>query len=322
MHIYFIGDEFAQNTVVEGAMTMDHEIHLFILWDKSSSLWDKILQDLDTKFTILQVWKIQWTRRKFSQNLTRFYGTTLPSANQKERHCGNGPFLLILVKDMSPVYAERKTSRGRAVVNVNTFDAKQCYREWTGGGHKVHATNSVKETEHDLALLVNQYYEEYMSAEEWSGIVVDYKEDLVGHDGWWSMEQFFQILNRTVNYVVLRNYEGLPDTWSVNNHRDIDLLTDDHQKLALIANGRKVFNKSYRVHFKVKIAGEDIFFDFRFVGDDYYDANWQERMLYHSRLHKKGFMYLRKRTIFIVFCITVLFTNENWHSITKKNCSD
>lgn len=277
---------------------MDHEIHLFILWDKSSPKWDDIVADLDNKFTILQVWKVQWTRRKFSQNLTRFYGTTLPSANQKEKHCGNGSFLAIVVKDTFPVYEERKTSRGNAVVNVNIFDAKQSYREWTGGGHKVHATNNIKETEHDLALLVNHSYEEFITADAWSGEVMEYNQDLVGHDGWWSLEQFFQVLNRTINYVVLRNYEKLPEEWTINNHRDIDLLTDDYQKLVLIANGRKVFNKSFRVHYKVKIAGEDVFFDFRFVGDNYYDQNWQERMLYHSIFYEKGFYVLEENDYF------------------------
>ena len=64
------------------------------------------------------------------------------NAQAKIEHCGNGKFLLIIVKDKNPIYQERNTSKGPKIVNTNLFDKKEEYRNLLGGGHKVHATNN------------------------------------------------------------------------------------------------------------------------------------------------------------------------------------
>ena len=43
------------------------------------------------------------------------------------------------------------------------FDSKFMYREWTGGGHKIHCTNSIDETNHDLTLLLDKNAEDYLN---------------------------------------------------------------------------------------------------------------------------------------------------------------
>ena len=35
-------------------------------------------------------------------------------------------------------------------MNSILFDKKQLYRKWTGGGHKVHTSNSEEESFHDI----------------------------------------------------------------------------------------------------------------------------------------------------------------------------
>ena len=56
-----------------------------------------------------------------ANNFTRFYGVKLDNGSFKEKECGTGNFLLILLLDKKPVYKETQTSRGPEVVNLNLF---------------------------------------------------------------------------------------------------------------------------------------------------------------------------------------------------------
>ena len=40
-----------------------------------------------------------YLKKFFGKNLTSFYGTNLPPNSKKEKHCGNGEFLLITFYD-------------------------------------------------------------------------------------------------------------------------------------------------------------------------------------------------------------------------------
>lgn len=130
-------------------------LHLFILWEKATSQRTRILEALQQRFVVLQVFEVTWTPAYFSPNLTLFYETHLPPGSDKELHCGTGPFTLAVALDLAPRYADRPTLRGTRRVNQNTFDAKALFRAWTDGGHRVHATDTAEETAHDLALIRN-----------------------------------------------------------------------------------------------------------------------------------------------------------------------
>ena len=97
------------------------EIHLFILWSKVSSERENILSDIAGKFIILDIYNITWSKNKFSENLSRFYGQNLPKNSKKEQHCGSETFTCVIVRDESPKYEPRQTSKGIRVVNVNLF---------------------------------------------------------------------------------------------------------------------------------------------------------------------------------------------------------
>lgn len=142
---------------------MNGEIHLFILWENARILQDRIIDDVKQNFELLDVIEITWNKNYFAHNLKRFYGVNLPKNSKKEQHCGNGPFLLLIVRDPEPMYRRRRTTSGSKIVNVNLFDSKEMYRKWLGGGHKVHASNDVKESSHDLKLLLGYHTEELAS---------------------------------------------------------------------------------------------------------------------------------------------------------------
>ena len=181
-------------------------------------------------------------------------------------------------------------TQGPNVRSANRFDAKKRCRAWTAGGHRIDAANSPAETRHDLTLLLGRDPTEFDAQRsiKWDGTVVPLPQNLVGAKGWESLGQLFTVLNNTVNYVVLRNFECLPETHHLGSHNDIDLLTDNYHEACLVANARSVYRSKYRVHNTVSVAGKDVSFDFRYIGDGYYDQRWELSILTQRILSAHG----------------------------------
>ena len=265
------------------------EVHLFILWENARNKEEEILEDIKKNFNIIGLYNIKWNKDKFSNNLSRFYGTNLPENSGKEQHCGNGDFLLIIVEVENPIYEDRETSKGIQKVNINIFDKKTYYREITGGGHKVHATNSEAETNHDLTLLLGKNTEDYLKENTKNGGIVDIEQDLIGVNGFKTVKEMFYVLNNCINYAIIRNYESLPDEIYLNEHNDIDIICDSCENAAYILNGEKVFPENYRVHYKVKVEDKFAYFDLRHVGDNYYDEKIELEILNKRIFNERGF---------------------------------
>ena len=288
------------------------EIHLIIVWQNGTDKLDEIIADISKIFVIKSVFKNNWSEDHFSKNLTRFYGQNLPEGCDKATHIGIGHFHAIIFLDPTPKCGMRETTKGALEVNTNVFDAKQTYREWTGGGHRIHATNSATESLHDIWLLLARDPEEFAAVSDWNGSIETIATDLVGTGGWENIELFFSTLNRLCNYIVVRNFESLPKNYCLESHGDIDLLVDDLELCVHISDGVKAFAEDHRVHYYVRIAGEMVPFDFRYVGDSYYDINFEKNLLqnrvfvsncfyapcpvdyfysllYHALIHKSNF---------------------------------
>lgn len=248
-----------------------------MLWENARYKEKKILDDLKINFKILNAYSIKWKNEEFNKNLSRFYGENLPINCHKHLHVGDGAMSLYIVEDSTPVYKTRKTSNNKEEVNINIFDKKQLYREWTGGGHKIHSSNNIKESKADILLLTGKFYEE-INNKHWDG---EYEEctELTGNKHWDTINQIFEILNARINYVVLRNFECLPNNYYCKKHGDIDLLVEELNETVHLLNAEKVFSEEYRVHYKIKIGKEDVLFDFRYIGDKYYCSEWGSKIL-------------------------------------------
>jgi hypothetical protein len=270
---------------------MEHETHLFIIWKNARYKQKEILQEIGEKLRIVEAYDLEWTDKYFSSNMTRFYGQKLPNRSFKEKHCGKGAFLLVICEDKAPKYSERDTiSRDIESVNTNIFDLKQKFRNLTGGGHKIHATNNPIETDHDLTLLLGVNVKDYdiASRATWNEDIISLERDLDGHEAWDSLEQLFYVMNACEEYVVLRNFEGLPDQATLQGHDDIDFLVKNYDNVAFLLNGEKVFNKKYRVHFELTVANKKVLCDIRAIGDNYYTLPWQLSIL-NTRKLLRGF---------------------------------
>ena len=265
------------------------ELHLFIIWEKGREKQDMIVSDISTRFQVLGVYEIEWTPDRVPQNYSRFYGTYLPSDSEKVKHCGVGPFVLLLVLDNSPIYDVRSTSHGQELVNVNMFDAKATYRDWTGGGHRVHATNNQQETNHDLTLLLGVNADDYLQKHQspWTGDWCRLQQDLAGAPKWESLEQFFYVINNTIDNVVLRGEENLTGEES-EKHGDIDILVDGYRNAILLMSGRLLCNYPIRPKVEVTISERKYIFDLWDLNKDYYSKSWTKDMLANRLMNDRG----------------------------------
>lgn len=259
---------------------MREEMHLFIIWSNALYKKTEIIEDIKSRFDLLGMHTITWEKSHFSSNLTRFYGENLPPHSNKERMCGNGAFLLLVVCDKKPLYRKRVTSKGVNVVNVNMFDAKEMYRNWTGGGHMVHGTNSEKEFKHDIVLLTGLNKTDYRNKAIKSGkILTDEYSFMPGENKWDSINQVLYVLNETIDYVVLRNFNGLFSSYETKVHGDIDILTPNRDIARQVLNAIPVHVSKRRVQHIIRIGQGGVYVDIRYVGDGYYCKEWEEAIL-------------------------------------------
>jgi ubiquinone/menaquinone biosynthesis C-methylase UbiE len=247
---------------------------------------DDIISDIKKKFELLEVYEVDWSSEFFPNNMSRFYGIKLPPGAFKENQHDVGSFLLCIIEDKNPKYNHVETPNGKIHVNSNTYDAKQTYRLWTGGGNDIHSSNTEEETEHDLTLLLGKNLNDIKNnlPKFWNGQFKKINRDLIGYNGWDNLEQLFYVLNATINYVVLRNFENLLDNYTLENN-DIDILSDDLSEIEFITNKQQpIDERPY-----VKIADQKILFDFRDPSDEYYDERWSNEILNCRVLSPQGF---------------------------------
>ncbi|PID30819.1 hypothetical protein CR973_01070 [Candidatus Saccharibacteria bacterium] len=278
---------------------MKSEYHLFIIWQNALSREKSIVKDIANTFEILYRIRVTWSKEHFSRNLTRFYGVSLPKNSGKEQHIGTGSFLVIVVKDHESEYNHHDTSKGVKLINSRTFTAKTRYREITGGGHKIHGTNTPAEFSHDFALLFGESVDDFMKVHKPSSDKeIAYSKDLVGYKGWDSLSQMFAVLNLTEEYVVMRNYEPLPRKYYADKHGDIDFLVQDYESAKYVLNAEPVFDEPHRVHHRIVVNNDEVLIDLRHVGDGYYDKKWQKQILKEKTMYRGVFVMSQKDHLF------------------------
>lgn len=213
------------------------EIHVFLLWSQARSRQDRILSDLRRRFEILEAVELGWQPARFSESLTCLYGTALPPGSDKERTCGTGPPLAIVVEDGNPRYGMRRTTRGLARVNVRMFSAKRRYRRWTGGGHRVHASQNRREAERDLFLLLGRRSSSYADA-SWNGSIRTAPGDLFGADGWRDLQELCTAFELSLPYVLVGDAAALRSR--DGQAQRLVFLAEERWEPAMVARGELV----------------------------------------------------------------------------------
>lgn len=265
------------------------EIHTLIIWSNAAEYKAEIESRLKEEFEIIKIFEVEWDPNFFLKNLFSFYAHSQQHLNVEEyknillnkiAHSGDGLFFLYVFRDLTPIYDIRDTSSGLRKVNVNIFDLKSHFRTVTGGGHKIHTSDNTFESNKDLTILLGK------NSKDFSKSLANYKDiqrittNCFGVDGFRNISELFYLLNNSIDYIVLRNFEGLPDEYNVEGHGDIDLLVENFNYVVYLTGAEPVFpEQSNRVHYTIKINGNEIPFDFRYYSDNYYDRKWEDRLL-------------------------------------------
>ena len=260
------------------------ELHLVVIWNRAICKERELLDAISSCVKVLDVREVAWPC-DVELGFRTFYGVKLKTAAMKVRECGAGPFRVVVVCDEHPRYEERNTSRGIEVVNATMFDLKSRCRELTGGGHKVHASNSPEEARRDILVLTGHRLEEWCSPSPPAQCDCS---PFPGSKGWRSLRDMFAFLNDTAPYAVIRNSETLPDRHDPAVHGDIDFLVEDEKGVANLLGARKVHAEPYRVHYEVQVGGAPLRIDLRHIGDDYYCEEWERDILARRRLLPGG----------------------------------
>jgi hypothetical protein len=108
-------------------------------------------------------------------------------------------------------------------------------------------------------------------------IIFHIKEDLLGANKWDSLSSLVQILNKSTNWLVLRNFEELTDSYLFKKGDDIDILCQDLEYFTAVMNAKRRFGG--RCSYYVSVNNQNIPLDIRFVGDKYIDPLWASDML-------------------------------------------
>ena len=123
-------------------------------------------------------------------------------------------------------------------------------------------------------------------SERWNSKIETINSDLVGSKGWKNTSQLFYVLNATVNYVILRNFENISELDISALNSDIDILTNQVEEIRFVTNGKKILEEKKQEFHLVKIENKDVLFH---VGEQYYDPKWVNDILDHKILHQHEF---------------------------------
>lgn len=268
------------------------ERHLLIAWKHALPALDDIRDEIQDKLSILGEHEFSWADESFDTNMLRFYDQPERIIKGKINRVGRGDFVLFIVEDRKPAYDYRKTSRGAEYVNTALFDLKTKLRKLTALDERIpqrwpdliHTTNSTQEYLNDFILLFGFNAKDY---DEKKGDLKTVTTNLIGEEGWNSFEELFDCMNNCLDYVIMRNWQGLPDQATIKGHDDIDFLVESLSSSLRVLKAKKVFpHRSYRVHCEIQVGGKPIRIDLRAVGDHYYPIQMQKRMLSNKVIEK------------------------------------
>jgi hypothetical protein len=269
---------------------IDGDFACFTLWANARPYRDRIRELLQERFEILLETEIVWSKKNFHDNAERLYETPilaneLKRKNRRSVHAnkiGDNKFILFVIRDTDSYYTFAKSASEKIELsNLNVVNAKYEIRNWIrkdlAVNFAVHSTNSIYEFFFQAPLFLGpELFEKILNGKKQFCNKIE--KDLEGANGWESYEEVFQILNLTSNYLVQRSFETLPYK---NEEKDIDLLTDNYQRLASALGARQFKKQPYKGY--VLIDNEKVSLDIRFVGDKYYDTSWQKDMLRYKK---------------------------------------
>jgi hypothetical protein len=269
----------------------DKDLQLLIIWSKARTKEKEIINELTNNFNIVNCFEIHWNEKNIDDNFHRIYDVAPTGGRAGKRdEVGDKSFVVIILEDTNPNYQYRYDASERfKIVNSNVVDKKQLFRKWVGGSYMVHSTDNINEFFNNAILLFGkEKLYNFLETKSWDNTTESISSDLIGANGWNSVSELFNVLNIATQYVVLRGADNIEETVETLSG-DIDILCSNIGEFTAVANARNIWNSKNFFH--VNIMGKDILFDIRYIGDEYFDSDWQKRIM-NTRVLTKNKIYI------------------------------
>ncbi|MDE0811768.1 MAG: protein kinase, partial [Alphaproteobacteria bacterium] len=209
-----------------------------LIWKHNSDIEQRILDDLEERFAIRAIFRVEWCAETWAKSLARLYTRPVgqePRNWKKLSEVGYKPFLFVVVWDPAP---RRAVYNDKGVIkygNVNIFEAKRDYRNWVGTKYAVHSSIDDAETRWNLALVLGLDHERVIEerARDDPLKIVPLRAETWGASGWTSHVDMFGLLGLTTDYAVMRQRGPFPGPRAKPEGPDIDVLV---RNVGLAAN--------------------------------------------------------------------------------------
>jgi hypothetical protein len=253
------------------------ELGIYIVWQSGERYINNIIDDIDERFDILDAQSLHWSNDIVFKNLNKLYPhRKFKKKSSKVKEIGAR-------EDGVRLHAIVVLDRNENIVdgvNLNFKNLKFNYREKYKTNF-FHSADNEKEAIDNIKQILNIDLSNYADSQN-KFIIFDnnysklLKSNVVNFS---NIKEVFEVLNDQVNYIVLRNWDEFDNNIISEEHSDIDILTENLYETAVVVNAIKMYKTKNRVRYTVRINNLNIPFDFRFVGDNYYDINWQNELL-------------------------------------------
>lgn len=268
---------------------------LFIVWSDAFDILGRVREDLNGSFNVLADVRVQWSKEHAQENICRLYGQ--PSLRDGYKNFGakkiSKPELHAFYVENPMVDASLHSSATGEIERLNKDFAikKQLYRQWSqesNGGYPylIHSAAQLDELRFQTVLLFGPerakalWYRQKLE-------ITELHQDLVGAGGWASLREVFVVLDHTVDWCVLRGWEGLPDNFSAS---DLDILVADWRRAsAVLGLVHDQGNPSNIRNGQIILPNMEIKCDLHWTGDGYLDAIWQKNILLNRVIEKDVF---------------------------------
>jgi len=266
--------------------SLSAELHTIVLWEKALPQFDAVarhLRECDYDAAFIEGSLAPEEQTNF---VTRFYFQSQSNFAAKVARVGAGRLMFGVIRDPAPLYGVVNTSRGKRAVNRNMFSLKTQLRQLVKPDDAIHISDSCFEATHnaklglgiDLALLDGQPAE--LRRHNFAPPVIANISDL------------FSLLNGTLDYVVLRNFEEVHQAAGVNAHGDIDLLVESREQAINLLCASPATNDKTRRLYKIAVGGGERLVDLRTPDENYYDAKWCLDILRRREYNETGRFYV------------------------------
>lgn len=271
------------------------ELNLFILWQSGEKYINRILSDITDKFQIKTIFEIKWLVSEVCERLNKLYPerdffphSPKVKAIGTDRH--GCKLYAIVVLDPSA-----DSLKG---VNQNLYQFKEEERRKYNTNY-LHSSDNENHAFSDLKALMEISCDEFQKFRDYKSKFYAYGEDRTGQPKMYSsdivefrsLREVFCRLNQSVKWTFLRNWQGFPEINLADRYGDIDILANDYYETIVQLNARTVHDSGFRVQHHVMVNGKRIPFDIRYIGDKYYDENWEKSLL-DNRILGDGFYHL------------------------------